>query len=63
MVLVTAVSVKLPVFVTVTAWEASTPLVNAAVVTGAPLSVPVEVKTAAAANEVAVFPLASSAVS
>ena len=58
-----AVSAKLPVFVIVIACEASTPLTNVAVVSGAPMSVPVEVMTAELANDVAVLPLASSAVS
>src|SRR5262245_43736341 len=38
-----AVIVKLPVLVIVTAWLVSTPFTNAAVVIGAPASVPVEV--------------------
>ena len=41
-----AVSAKLPVFVIVIACEASTPLTNVAVVSGAPMSVPVDVRTA-----------------
>ena len=52
-----AVSVKLPVLVSVTDSAASTPFVNAGVVIGAPVSVPVDVMTVVPANDVAVFPI------
>jgi hypothetical protein len=60
-----AVTVKLPVFETVTECEASTPLVNAAVVPPPAESVPVEVTSTvfpAPVKPVTVFPLASRAV-
>src|SRR5206468_3804899 len=57
-----AVSVKLPVFEIVTLCEANTPAVNAAVVTGAPTSVPVDVSVAVPVNPVTVLLFASRAV-
>src|SRR2546426_754772 len=57
-----AVSVKLPVFEIVTLCEVSTPDANAAVVTGAPTSVPVDVSVAVPVNPVTVLLFASRAV-
>ena len=58
-----AVIAKLPVFVIVTATEASTPLLNDAVVPPPWLSVPLEVISAVPANDVTVLPFTSLAVS